>query len=73
MTVLSKSHAVSGLVSTASLVALALAIREHGQKAAGAALKEDSQFMTKKQGNKQKVAVNKVHTVCLTWSNDIHP
>jgi hypothetical protein len=41
-------------------VALALAIREHGQKSAGAALRQESQFMTKKHGNKQKVAVNKV-------------
>lgn len=59
MTVLSKSHAVSGLVSTASLVAIALAIREQGQKVASKAMHQDSQFMTKKQGNKQKVAINK--------------
>ncbi|DAZ95309.1 TPA: hypothetical protein N0F65_006562 [Lagenidium giganteum] len=40
-------------------LAIAVAIREHGQKKANAAFREDSQFMTKKQGNKQKVAVNK--------------
>ncbi|TMW58859.1 hypothetical protein Poli38472_007004 [Pythium oligandrum] len=59
MTVLSKSHAVSGALSTAGLVALALAIHERGQRKAGEALREDSQFMTKKHGNKQKVAINK--------------
>lgn len=41
-------------------VAIAIAIRDHGQRAANAASRQDSQFMTKKQGNKQKVAVNKV-------------
>ncbi|KAG2760627.1 hypothetical protein JG687_00014919 [Phytophthora cactorum] len=59
MTVLSKSHAASGAVSIASLVALAVAIRNHGQKKANAAFSMDSEFMTKKQGSRQKVAVNK--------------
>lgn len=40
-------------------VALALAIRKNGQMKANAAFREESQFMTKKQGAKHKVAVNK--------------
>ncbi|KAJ0405239.1 hypothetical protein P43SY_006924 [Pythium insidiosum] len=58
MAVLSKSIAASGLAASAGLIATALAIREHGRRCASAALREDSQFMTKKHGNKQKVAVN---------------
>lgn len=40
-------------------VALALAIRENGTKKANAAFRQESAFMTKKQGSRQKVAVNK--------------
>lgn len=40
-------------------MALALAIRENGQKRSSEALRQESQFMTRKQGNKQKVAVNR--------------
>ncbi|GLD94721.1 hypothetical protein PINS_up003345 [Pythium insidiosum] len=58
MAVLSKSIAASGLAASAGLIATALAIREQGRRCASAALREDSQFMTKKHGNKQKVAVN---------------
>lgn len=46
-------------------VAVAIAIRNHGQQAANAAFRQDSQFMTKKQGSKQKVAVNKVRRICF--------
>lgn len=48
------------MVMTHTQVAIAIAIRDHGQRTANAASRQDSQFMTKKQGNKQKVAVNKV-------------
>ncbi|KAE8986349.1 ATP-binding cassette sub-family D member 3 [Phytophthora rubi] len=58
MAALSKSQAASGAASIASLVALAVAIRAHGQQKANAATRLDSEFMTKKQGGRQQVAVN---------------
>ncbi|TDH69722.1 hypothetical protein CCR75_008345 [Bremia lactucae] len=59
MAVMSKSSAASGAVSIASIVALAIAIRKHGQEKANAALSRDSEFMTKKQGSRQKVAIDR--------------
>ncbi|KAL7684697.1 putative ATP-binding cassette subfamily C member 9, AAA+ ATPase domain-containing protein [Plasmopara halstedii] len=59
MTVLSKSHAAFGAIPIASIVALALAIRSHGQKKANASISIDSEFITKKQGSRETVAVNK--------------
>ncbi|CEG49463.1 atp-binding cassette sub-family d member 3 [Plasmopara halstedii] len=59
MRVLSKSHAAFGAIPIASIVALALAIRSHGQKKANASISIDSEFITKKQGSRETVAVNK--------------
>uniref|UniRef100_K3WXJ7 ABC transporter domain-containing protein n=1 Tax=Globisporangium ultimum (strain ATCC 200006 / CBS 805.95 / DAOM BR144) TaxID=431595 RepID=K3WXJ7_GLOUD len=59
MTVLSTSRVATGTASISGLIAISIAIRNHGQKAANAAFRQDSQFMTKKMGSKQKVAVNK--------------
>ncbi|CAI5733486.1 unnamed protein product [Hyaloperonospora brassicae] len=59
MAVLSKSDAVSGVASIASVIALAIAIREHGQKKANAGFQTQSEYMTQKQGSRHRVAVNK--------------
>jgi hypothetical protein len=56
------------LIGPCLQIAISIAIRNHGQKAANAAFRQDSQFMTKKMGSKQKVAVNKVHSFAPAWA-----
>ncbi|CAI5742636.1 unnamed protein product [Peronospora destructor] len=59
MTILSKSHgASSGFVSLASLITLALVIRNHGQKQANTGFCLQSEFLAKRQGSRDQVAIN---------------
>ncbi|RQM15891.1 hypothetical protein KXD40_009400 [Peronospora effusa] len=59
MTILSKSHAASGIISIASIITLAIAIRNHGQKQANTGFYRQSEFLTKKHGRRDRVAVNR--------------
>ncbi|CAH0473148.1 unnamed protein product [Peronospora belbahrii] len=59
MTILSKSDVASSVVSIASLITIAIAIRNHGQKQANAGFQLQSEYMTKKHGNRHQVAVNR--------------
>ncbi|CAI5741982.1 unnamed protein product [Peronospora destructor] len=59
MTVLSKPHAASsGFLSLASLITLALVIRKHGQKQANTGFRLHSEFLAKRQGSRDQVAIN---------------
>jgi len=57
MSVQSKLAGASAL----SIIALALLIREKGQKAANVAFQTDSQYTPQKKGQNKKIAINKVY------------